>query len=232
MYTSGTTGSPKGVMLSHRNVKTFVQWGVERYEIGPSDRMSNHSAVSFDLSVFDIFGSFFGGATLCPITEFKHRAFPATFIRDRKITVWFSVPSVLGMMLRTKQLTPNAFPDLRLALFCGEALATEYANAWIDTHPHVPIVNLYGPTEATIACAHYQLRGKQSDRVPLGQPCRDSEILVLKQDSDELADVGEIGRLIICGSQLSPGYWRRPDLTDTVFGIHPFKKELRARAYD
>src|SRR5262249_55920847 len=163
----------------------------------------------------DIFGSFFAGATLCPVTATGDRAYPARFIKDRRITVWFSVPSVLGLIRSAKQLTDNAFSQhLRLAIFCGEAMAPEYASAWLATHSQIPIITLYGPTEAAIACTYHRV-GEEipfdpEKPVPIGRPCRDVEILVLKMDSDEEAEAGEIGRLMICGTQVCAGYWRRP----------------------
>ena len=139
MYTSGTTGTPKGVMITHKNVTAFLNWAVEYYSLTAQDRMSNHSDISFDLSVFDIFGSFFSGATLCPITHAGDYAFPANFIKDRNLTIWFSVPGVLGTLWKSGQLTEGAFSKhLRWAIFCGEALPPKYADLWIRTSTEKP----------------------------------------------------------------------------------------------
>ncbi len=237
MYTSGTTGKPKGVMISHANVKSFVRWAVEYFALSPSDRMSNHSSMSFDLSVFDVFGPLFAGGTICPVTTLGDRTFPGPFMAQRRITVWFSVPSVIAMLRRSGQLNQPGFaPHLRAAIFCGEALLREHAEAWIAARPDVPIYNIYGPTEATIACTHHHVNRDSpldsSSLVAIGRPCRDVEILVLKQETDELAETAEIGRLMICGRQLAAGYWGRPDLTEQAFRPHPFKTEPGTRMYD
>ncbi len=237
LYTSGTTGTPKGVMLSHRNVSSFLCWAMGYFALTSEDRISNHSNISFDLSVFDIFGAFFAGATVCPITTPGDRAYPARFIKDRRITVWFSVPSVLGLIRSAKQLTEGAFSaHLRLAIFCGEALAPEFAAAWLATHPQIPIINMYGPTEAAIACTYHRvgvdLPFDPKKPVPIGRPSRDTEILVLDLESDREAGSGETGRLMICGTQVCPGYWRRPELTALSFRINPSKSEFGARMYD
>jgi D-alanine--poly(phosphoribitol) ligase subunit 1 len=237
LYTSGTTGKPKGVMLSHRNVTSFLRWAVSYFELTPRDRLSNHSNICFDVSVFDIYASFFAGATVCPVMTPGDRAYPARFIKERRITVWFSVPNVLGLMLAARQLTENAFSQhLRLILFAGEPLAPEHVSAWLTTHPKTPIFNLYGPTEAAISVTYHRV-GEEvpfdpHQPVPIGRPCRDVEILILKMESDLAAEVGEIGRLMICGTQVCAGYWRRPDLTAISFQINPFKSEFAARMYD
>jgi amino acid adenylation domain-containing protein len=237
LYTSGTTGKPKGVMLSHKNVMSFLRWAVPFFELTAADRLSNHSNIGFDLSVFDIFGTLLAGGTVCPIVAAGDRAYPAGFIARRRITVWFSVPTVLGTMRAAKQLSRDLpFPDLRLAICCGETLPAEYARDWMAAHPDIPLVNLYGPTEAAIACTYHRV-GMDSPfntdhPVPIGRPCRDTEILILRQDDDAFAAANEIGRLFICGSQVCPGYWRQPELTERSFRINPYKKEFAARMYD
>ena len=237
LFTSGTTGKPKGVMLSHRNVMSFLRWAVDHFQLSPSDRMSNHANITFDISVLDIFGGFLAGATVCPVIAPGDRAYPAGFIKQRRLTYWFSVPNVLTTMRALNQLTPeHPLPDLRVALFAGEPLTPENVAAWQAAHPRIPIFNLYGPTEAAISVTCHNV-GVDSpfgpgSPVPIGRPCRDTEILVLKRDSDQPADASEIGRLFICGSQVSPGYWRRPDLTEKVFVSNPFKRDFSARMYD
>jgi amino acid adenylation domain-containing protein len=237
IYTSGTTGKPKGVMVSHKNAMSFLRWSVEYFRLGPDDRLSNHASIAFDISLFDIFGAFLAGAAVCPVIAMADRAYPATFIKERRITVWFSVPNILSMMRAAKHLAPGAFsPHLRLAMFAGEALTPENVAAWRASQPDVPIVNLYGPTEATISCTYHNV-GVDSPFSPeapvaIGRPTPDSEILILKQDADELAADREIGRLFVCGSQVSPGYWRQPELTAKAFRINPWKKDLAARMYE
>lgn len=236
MYTSGTTGRPKGVMVSHRNVKSFVLWANDEFKLTPADRMSHHSRISFDLSVFDIFGCLFAGATNCPVTEPGDLMFPGKFIRERRLTIWFSVPSVIGTLRKGRQLNPKEYPDLRLGIFCGEALTADFAEAWTKANPTIPTYNIYGPTEATIACTYFRLTGQATTdslaNVPIGFPCRDTEILILKLDEDVAVGPQEVGRLMICGSQVASGYWRRPDLNEKAFTLNPEKREFGARMYD
>lgn len=225
MYTSGSTGRAKGVMVSRGNVMAFIRWAQSRFGFTPNDRFSGHSRISFDLSVFDMFCALQAGATLCPITKTDEITFPASFIERQKITVWFSVPSVLRQMLSAGELTPRRFSKhLRHAIFCGEALLPSHARAWQQTHPDVPLFNLYGPTEATVACSHFRLPNEglpdSLSSVPIGDACDKMELLIV-DDEDRLVPAGKAGRLIVCGPQVAKGYWRNPELTEKMFFRHP-----------
>ncbi len=235
LFTSGTTGQPKGVMVSHRSVGNFLGWAAQCFGYGPDDRFSNHSSITFDLSVLDIWGAFRVGGTVCPIIKAADRTFPAKFIRDRRITVWFSVPGVITMLRKARQLSAGALNgNLRLALFCGEAMSAGDAAAWLQTHPDIPIYNLYGPTEATIACTYHQVTADNFDprmNVPIGRPVAATEIVIMGEDNKPVA-AGITGRLTIGGVQLATGYWRRPDLTAAAFPLNPLKPDMNVHLYE
>ena len=225
LFTSGSTGVPKGVTITHANVRHFVEWAVRYFGMGPDDRVSGHSPLHFDLSTFDVYGAFAAGATLYPVAPelnlLPHKV--AELIRQAELTQWFSVPSILLHMAQCDAVRPNDFPALRRLLWCGEAFPTRGLIHWMTRLPHVTFTNLYGPTEATIASSYYRVPAcPTSDReaVPIGTGCEGEELLVLDERLDPVAR-GGIGDLYIRGVGLSPGYWCDPEKTRAAFVPNP-----------
>ncbi len=235
LFTSGSTGIPKGVMITHTSVIHFVRWAIGYFGTSPSDRISCHPPLHFDLSTFDIFGTFAAGAQLHLVPRelnlLPHRL--ADFIRDSELTQWFSVPSALTHVAKLDVVRFNDFPTLKRLLWCGETFPTPALIYWMKRLPHVSFTNLYGPTEATIASSYYRVpRCPEHERapIPIGQACDGEELLVL---DDELRPVapGVIGHLYIRGVGLSPGYWNDPEKTKAVFLRNPHSSDPNDRIY-
>jgi non-ribosomal peptide synthetase component F len=197
----------------------------------PADRTSGHTPLHFDLSTFDIYGTFAAGAELHQVPPdvalSPHRL--AQFIRDAELSQWFSVPSALAYMARFDVVKPGDFPSLRRILWCGEVLPTPVLRAWMSRLPHVTFTNLYGPTEATIASTYHTVPECPDDdraQIPIGRAVDGEEALVL---DDDLRPVprGEIGDLYIRGAGLSPGYFRDPEKTAEAFVAPPSSPEDR-----
>ena len=236
LFTSGSTGVPKGVMVAHRNVLSFADVMVRRYGITERDRFSQTFDMTFDLSAFDMFVAWERGACVCCPSQ-KALINPGRFIQDSRLTVWFSVPSVAVFMKRLGMLKPAYYPTLRWSLFCGEPLPTEIACAWTQAAPSSILENLYGPTELTIACMLYRWDSESSARecelglVPIGEPYPGMDAIVVDEAMLEVSP-GDEGELLMTGPQLSLGYWRDPEKTAAAFVIPPGKTRVYYRTGD
>jgi amino acid adenylation domain-containing protein len=217
LYTSGSTGDPKGVMLTHRNSLAFVQWAAEEFGVGPEDVLSSHAPLHFDLSIFDIFAAAAGCATVVLVPP-RIAIFPteiARFIERHGITIWYSVPSVLTRLVEQTQTVPGSFPHLRTVLFAGEVFPTRFLRSLMDLLPETRFCNLYGPTETNV-CTWYDVprldRG-QTEPVPIGKAIANDEVFAVKDDG-AIAGVGEVGELCVRGATVMQGYWGDPERTE------------------
>ncbi|CAN5619394.1 D-alanine--poly(phosphoribitol) ligase [soil metagenome] len=214
LYTSGSTGTPKGVMLSHGNCLAFVRWAVEEFAVRCEDRLSSHAPLHFDLSTFDLFAAAAAGAAvvLVPATAAMFPVQVARFIRAERITVWYSVPSSLVMLVERGKLHADDLPSLRVLLFAGEVFPVKYLRRLMELLAHVRFANLYGPTETNV-CTFYDIPALEADRtqpVPLGTAITGVEVFAAADDG-ALVPPGETGELWVEGPTVMQGYWGDPD---------------------
>ena len=236
LFTSGSSGQPKGVMVSHANVLHYVNYVTRRYAFTSNDRVSQAFDLTFDLSAHDIFLAWHNGACVCCPTQ-KQSIKPGAFINDARLTVWFSVPSTAVFMRRLGVLKPGMYPRLRLSLFCGEALPVEIVRQWALAAPNSAIENLYGPTELAIACTAYRWDGTNSPAecehgiVPIGEPFDDMETVIVDEELREVED-GAAGELLMTGPQLTLGYWQDEERTRKAFVTVPGRRGIYYKTGD
>ncbi|HEX2078011.1 MAG TPA: amino acid adenylation domain-containing protein [Longimicrobium sp.] len=215
LYTSGSTGEPKGVMITHRNAAAFVDWAAAAFGLGPGDRVAVHAPLHFDLPVLDVYASLATGATVCPVGE-RTVLFPEAllrFLRDERITVIYAVPSALTALVNRSTLTAGGLPDLRLVLYAGEEFHPQPLARLMERLPDAAVYNLYGPIETNVVtCYPVEAADLQRPRIPVGRPVASARILLL--DGDRVVDrPGEEGEICVHGPSVSPGYLNRPDRT-------------------
>lgn len=236
LFTSGSTGQPKGVMVAHRNVTHFLNVMQQRYGLDENDRLSQTFDLTFDLSAFDMFMAWQAGACLCCPTQ-QEKLLPAKYIKSQGITVWFSVPSTAALMSKLRMLKPGNFPTIRYSLFCGEALPVDLAEAFQRAAPQSIVENLYGPTELTIACTVYRYdratigRDAHLGLIPIGAAYPGMTELVVDESLRPVA-AGDAGELLMTGPQLSLGYLNDPSKTAAAFVTPPGQPAVYYRTGD
>jgi len=234
LYTSGSTGDPKGVMVTHRNIRNYIDWSVHYFNITDADHILCTAPFYFDMSTFDIFCALSAGATLHLATGFK-LLFPehlARYIEDEQITVWKGVSSLLMYMCRAGVVTSERMATLQTVIFAGEPLAAQYLAAWMEAFPKVNFYNGYGPTEATglSLCHHVQTIPAPGQKIPIGVPCKGARVVIL-DDADHPVSPGEIGELCISGDCLAKGYFNDPEKTSRLFTSPPPGLGMEPRMY-
>jgi amino acid adenylation domain-containing protein len=230
IFTSGTTGVPKGVMIETGSVAQLIDVMQRRFRFCQDDRVSQASELTFDVSVFDMFMTWRAGAALYVVPAPQLMA-PGKFIKDNRLTIWYSVPSIALFMQRMRMLTPGAFPLLRLSLFTGEALPLVSARAWQAAAPNSLVENLYGPTEATVICIGQRLTEPPNvtpDRgvLAIGDPFEGVEAAVVDSYLSPVAG-REPGELVVAGRQLARGYFNDPEMTAARFPVIAGKRWYR-----
>jgi amino acid adenylation domain-containing protein len=220
LYTSGSTGVPKGVCISHRNAMAFVDWAAREVDAQPEDRFSNHAPFHFDLSVFDLYAAFLSGGRVAIVPE-HHAYVPRAlveFVVEEQITVLYAVPSALVLMVDRGGLFDRRGLALRAVIFAGEPYPIKPLRRLREALPEVRLFNWYGPTETNV-CTSYEVGEIARDRgapVPIGHAASGDQVWAVKDDGSEAA-IGEQGELVVAGPTVSLGYWGRAAQGDAPY---------------
>lgn len=223
LYTSGSTGAPKGVQISHLNVMSYIEWATNYFDITSDDPILNTAPFNFDMATFDIYCAQAAGAALCLAIE-NELLFPlllAKRIESEDITVWKAIPALLRAMLAANVVGPDRMGSLRHVIFSGDVVASRDLAGWMEGVKSCRYYIGYGPTEATGMSACHRVERPIKDEgepVPIGRACANTEIRVLRADQSR-AGPGEVGELYIGGSGISSGYWGDPARTQDRFVV-------------
>ncbi|MCP4954696.1 MAG: AMP-binding protein [Photobacterium aquimaris] len=218
MFTSGSTGAPKGIAVSHQNIISHLARLDALLQIKPYDRVSQFFSLSFDLSVHDMFSCWAQGAALYVIPK-AQTICPAHFIKNNEITVFCAVASILSLLDKFGQLTQHSLPSLRVSCFGGEKLLTEQAQKWQMCATNSRVINLYGPTECTITATYFEFSAKQklkSASVPIGKALTGLSAILFAQ-GQQVTEQHTLAELYIAGDQLVDGYWQDDEKTAQSF---------------
>ncbi|MEX2351394.1 MAG: amino acid adenylation domain-containing protein [Balneolaceae bacterium] len=234
LFTSGSTGQPKGVVITHKNIDSFISWAVPYFNMEQGEHTSCHSPLHFDLSTFDIYGAFASGCHLhlVPAGISTNPKKMSEFILENRLNQWFSVPSALSFLAKFQVIPEGGYPDLKRLIWCGEVFPLPGLQYWMNKLPNVQFTNLYGPTEATIASSYYTVNRRldQLTETPIGEPCSGEKLIILDEDQRR-KNIGEVGDLYIQGSGLSPGYWKDIAKTKAAFMWYTNEEGGRERIY-
>lgn len=219
MYTSGTTGTPKGIMHSHRSGLAYAKLSMDLYDVKSSDILANHSPLHFDISTMGYFTMPLAGGTTVLIPE-THKLIPASLsqlIEKEKITIWYSVPLALTQLLQRGALQDRKIDALRWVLFGGEPFPAKHLRSLMQLWNKAEFSNVYGPAEVN-QCTYLNLSEapENDDAIPLGHVWNNTEVLIVDSDDSELPD-GETGELLVRTATMMKGYWGKPELSRKAF---------------
>jgi non-ribosomal peptide synthetase component F len=222
LFTSGTTGAPKGVPITFDNLLAYVSNMQAQYPLGPQDKVAQLADLSFDASVHEMAWCWLAGGTLCVVPSSQALMWPR-YARELHMTSMLLVPSSVVLAARAGLLGPGALPDARLVFLGAEALTREVVETVHRAAPDASLVNLWGPTEATVAFTHFPIDTEQPlpELLPIGRAFPGQKL--------QLWDVDDQGRgeLVQSGSQVASGYWNAPELSTERFVDHEGERWFR-----
>lgn len=237
MFTSGSTGFPKGVTITHGGLLSFMSWSIGHFKVTPNDRFAQLSPMYFDNSVFDFYTALFCGACLVPVPRelFKNPLHLLNYVEVMRCTVWFSVPSLWIYILTMRALRKDSLPDLRLTSFGGEGFPKSELKKLYDLFSErVRFTNVYGPTEGTCICSAYDITAADFEDMqtlaPLGIINPNFTYLIV-DDQHSPVPTGEKGELLLLGPNLSAGYFNDSDRTKELFIQNPVNSAFSELAY-
>lgn len=237
-FTSGSTGAPKGVVITNHNIIDYIDWATPTFNINEETIMGNQSPFYFDISTQDIYSTLKAGATLAiiPIKSFAFPVLVLNYIVEKHINFLYWVPSAFVNIANYKLLEKVSLNEVHTIMFGGEVMPVKQLNYWKKYLPNLTtIANVYGPTEATVNCTYYIVDRDFDDGevLPLGKACENTGLIVLDEDDNVISQeqIDTLGELCVYGSSLSPGYFEDEEKTAEKFTYNPLMPFYKERMY-
>lgn len=233
--TSGSTGTPKGVVLNHRSFFDFTEWAQEEFGFTDHEVIGSLSPLVFDIYSYELCLLMSRGSTMVLIPD-NLSAFPVTILKlleEQKVSFIFWVPTIMVNIANMDLLSQMQLPDLKLCWFAGEVFPTKQFNYWQRNLPHVLFANLYGPIEITLDCTYFKVERELKDEepIPIGFPCRNTDILILDENNLQVVKKHQEGELCVRGTSLAMGYYNNSEKTIAAFVQNPLNKAYPETIY-
>ncbi|HFE9852862.1 amino acid adenylation domain-containing protein [Enterococcus faecalis] len=234
-FTSGTTGVPKGVLVSHRSMIDFMNYFPQMFEITDADRIGNQAPFDFDVSAKDIFSCLKTGATMViiPKKKFSFVTNLLDYIEEKEISTLIWAVSALCLIVDFKGFKHKIPSKVKKVLFSGEVMPIRYLNIWRNNLPETQFVNLYGPTEITCNCTYHIVKGdyKTDQILPIGRAFPNEKIILINERNEEITEANVIGEICVSGSCLALGYYNDGPQTAKKFIQNPTNQMYYERIY-